>query len=81
MKVTHVPLFHSLVCPGVIVAPAHSRPLLPFLPSRAEEADVNTELQVGRALLCKPMVCVCECCISGRPVLSSWELFTKETSH
>lgn len=68
VTVTHVPLFHALVCPGVIVAPAHSTLLLPSLPSRGEEADVNIELEVRRVrsvqtlsacCLCKLMLCVC----------------------
>lgn len=46
VKVTHVPLFHSVVCPGVIVAPAHSTLLLPPLPPGGEEEDGNVEVEV-----------------------------------
>ena len=48
VKVAHVPLFHSLVCPGVIVTPAHSTLLLPPVSPGGEEADSNIEVEVGQ---------------------------------
>ena len=42
-----MPLFHSLVCPGVIVTPAHTTLLFPPRSAGGEESDSTVQIEVG----------------------------------
>ena len=42
-----MPLFHSLVCPGVIVTPAHTALLFPPHSPGGEEVDGTVQIEVG----------------------------------
>ena len=60
-----MPLFHSLVCPGVIVTPAHTALLFPPHSPGGEEVDGTVQIEVGLRM----------CSILRISVVDVWEVW------